>query len=286
MERSFFEADHDTRASWKRRGYTPLLVKLSEIGERLRLQRLVANPVEVAGAKRADGEVSVRFRDGRRLALRGGNSDYHVFRRVFLTDEYRLRGAPARDTVLDLGGNIGCFAFCVQPSARRVIVYEPDPANLDLLERNLAGFGNVQRVAEAVSGTPGRLSLHKQAGGQLGGRSTLFPELAGPYTDETLEVPVTTLDAIFDTHAIERCDLLKIDVEGAEYAILGGAGKDTLARVARIAGEYHDVRPDDPRTRIEAFRAFLESAGFDVETRPSRRNTNTGLFFAHRAGFS
>ena len=103
-------------------------MKLSEIGEYARLGLLVENPIELSRAKRTEGDLCARFRDGRRLQMHGGHSDIHTFRRVFLTDEYRLRQGPW-DTVLDLGGNIGCVALRVAQQARRVIVYEPDPLN-------------------------------------------------------------------------------------------------------------------------------------------------------------
>jgi FkbM family methyltransferase len=257
-------------------------VKLAEIGEYARLGLLVANPREIARAKRSDGELCARFRDGRRFALRGGHSDFHVFRRIFLSDEYRLRGSRTWDTVVDLGGNAGCFAFRVAAQARRVFVYEPDPFNLAILERNLAGLRHVAVVPQAVAAQPGTRTLHTAASRDWAGRSTLFADLSTARAHSAVEVRVTTLDALFAEHAIERCDLLKIDVEGAEYEILGAASAGTLARIDRLVGEYHDVCPEDPRTRIDAFRAFLEQAGFRVDTAPSRRHANTGLFFAQR----
>ncbi len=96
------------------------------------------------------------------------------------------------------------------------------------------------------------------------------------------EVPARSLDEVFARNAIEACDLLKIDVEGSEYAILHGASDATLARVARIHGEYHDVAPEDPRTRIDAFADFLRSRGYAVEVVPHPRKPNLGLFFAAR----
>jgi FkbM family methyltransferase len=260
-------------------------VKLDEIGEFARLGWLVANPREVARARRSDGELCARFRNGRRFAMRGGHTDFHTFRRVFLSDEYKL-GRRRFDTVLDLGGNIGCVALRVAPRARRVIVYEPDPNNLALLEHNLSGLAHVVVVPEAVAAESGRRQLHFAASGRWGARSTLFPEFQAQranMADAAREVSVTTLDALFATHAIERCDLLKIDVEGAEYEIFGAASADTLARIERIVGEYHDVYPEDPRTRIDAFARSLEQAGFRVATAPSRRHANSGLFFAQRA---
>ena len=63
---------------------------------------------------------------------------------------------------------------------------------------------------------------------------------------------------------------------------LAGASDATLARVARIHGEYHDVAPEDPRTRIDAFANFLRARGCAVEVVPHPRKPNLGLFFAAR----
>jgi len=161
-----------------------------------------------------------------------------------------------------------------------LIVFEPDPANLVQLRKNIADERGVTIVPKGVAGAPGHLKLHVESSGGVGGRSTLYAELG--HHDSTVEIEVTTLDRVFDDFAIERCDLLKIDVEGAEYEILGCASRATLDRIDRIVGEYHDVRPEDPSTRIDAFRRFLEDAGYRVDVVPSRRHANLGLFFAQR----
>ena len=58
-----------------------------------------------------------------------------------------------------------------------------------------------------------------------------------------------SLDDLFALFAIDRCDLLKIDAEGAEYEILLGARPETLAKVRHIAIEYHvglnEHRPEE-----------------------------------------
>jgi FkbM family methyltransferase len=176
-------------------------------------------------------------------------------------------------------------ALRVARDARRVIVVEPDPLNLELLAHNLAGLAHVQVVAGAVAGESGKRKLHFTGSGRWGSRSTLFHDVQKARinaADAAVEVSVTTLDALFADHAIERCDLLKIDVEGAEYEIFAATSPDTFARIERIVGEYHDVFPDDPRTRVAAFRASLERLGYRVEIAPSRKWDNQGLFFAQR----
>ncbi|MDQ3242738.1 MAG: FkbM family methyltransferase [Gemmatimonadota bacterium] len=69
-------------------------------------------------------------------------------------------------TVLDIGANIGYytlqFAELVGASGR-VIAFEPDPANFELLARNtqLNGYLNVTLVQRAASNTAGILNLHR-----------------------------------------------------------------------------------------------------------------------------
>lgn len=258
-------------------------MRLQDLGDSLRLRGLVENPWEVVRArKRREGDTWARFRDGRRLRLRGGHTDFHIFHRIFVVDEYRLAAAADWDTVVDIGANVGCFAFRVAPRARRVIAVEPEPGNFAALRANLGDLANVELDRCAVADAPGELTLYRDAAGTQGGRFTLYRDLDPGFLTDAVTVPVTTLDALFARHGVERCDLLKLDAEGAEYDVLHGASPESLARIRAIAGEYHDVRPDDPRTRIDAFRAFLEAEGFRVEVRPGRRHPNTGLFFATR----
>ena len=101
-------------------------------------------------------------------------------------------------------------------------------------------------------------------------------------SQEHEDVPALTLHDLFERHGIDSCDLLKVDVEGQEYDILYACGAQDLARVRRIHGEYHDVEPDNPRSRSDHFEAFLRSHGFQVQLRPHRRKPNHGLFSAIR----
>lgn len=76
-----------------------------------------------------------------------------------------------------------------------------------------------------------------------------------------LGVPVTcqltTLTAACETHGIKQIDLLKIDVEGAEWDVLQGMSDSLWSGVQQVVMEAHDV--DD---RIEQIRQLLRSRGF------------------------
>jgi len=262
-------------------------VRPEDLGDYLALRRIAANPwqtLRFRKTRRPGQTLSVRLRQGASLALRADSNDFHIFHRIFLRDEYRLDALPARlGCVIDLGANVGLFAARIAPRAERVLCYEPVPANFAQLERNVAGFAHVQPFRAAVSGTTGTLRIYQPSSEALSGRHSAYADVNAYLTERYDEVPALSLDEVFARNGISACDLLKIDVEGSEYEILHGASDATLARTARIYGEYHDVAPEDPRTRIAAFAEYLRGRGYAVEVRPHRRKTNLGLFFATRS---
>jgi FkbM family methyltransferase len=267
-------------------------MRIADFTDYWTLRGIAENPWEIVRFRKrgrrsnAPRELEVRFLDGRSFFLRAGQTDFHVFNRIFVRDEYELDPVRAGswDTVIDIGANVGTFACRVAKNARRVICFEPAPASFAQLERNTRQFEGVEAVREAVAGAPGLVRLHRPRDGRQSDSFTFFPEpgLGAEGFDDADEVTATTLDALLVKHGVDRCDLLKIDAEGAEYEIFHATSDATLARIQRITGEYHDVQPDDPRTRIAHFAAHLESKGFAVETKPSKRRRNHGLFFARR----
>jgi FkbM family methyltransferase len=160
------------------------------------------------------------------------------------------------DVVADVGANVGLYAVALARrvgATGRVIAYEPDAGNAELLRRNLA-LNDVEGVVEvreaAVGSERGEipfLSDRQQSRFDPGGTS---------------RVRVVTLD-----DELERVALLKIDVEGFEGAVLQGARSllaDAVRRPRRIFVEVHLARlPELGLTERDVVRA-LEDAGYRV----------------------
>lgn len=144
------------------------------------------------------------------------------------------RSVRAGDVVLDIGANIGYFTLQLARHAGpqgRVVAFEPEPENVALLRRNveLNGYRTVEVVGAAVGDGPGTVTLHVAAENR--GDHRLFGEADGR---PTLEVPMVSIDAYLAEHGIERVDVVKIDVQGAEGLVFAGMRRLLAERPPRL----------------------------------------------------
>jgi FkbM family methyltransferase len=148
----------------------------------------------------------------------------------------------AGDVILDVGAHVGlfsCWAVRHQPAAR-VFAIEPCSENFRCLMDNLTAAGAHQVTAwqRAVGSGGGHGVVHAATNRSIDHR--LVPSTEG----EPGAVPVVSLLDLVEMTGAERVAFLKMDVEGAEYDAFGEADQSTLARIDRIALEYHDnLRP-------------------------------------------
>ena len=96
----------------------------------------------------------------------------------------------------------------------------------------------------------------------------------------TESVPAMMLESVFGSEGIDRCDFLKLDCEGAEYAALMHAPREIIDRIMRIAMEYHPV--PNPAHTGPALAEHLRAMGFRVTIQPSKRKPTQGLIFCDR----
>lgn len=133
---------------------------------------------------------------------------------------------------IDIGANIGAvsvFAATIDSSIK-VIAYEPETNNFELLESNLKKNrvnSQALTIKQAVSNFNGTSHFtNSQGNSQL--------------TDEKdkQKVDVITLKEVFANNHIEECDVMKVDVEGAEYPIFTDADFEDLMRIKYLTMEF------------------------------------------------
>ena len=73
------------------------------------------------------------------------------------------------------------------------------------------------------------------------------------------ECPMTTLSSIIERENVERIDLLKVDVEGAELSVLRGVAPEHWGRVQQVVLEGHDQNGE-----LQIIGDLLTGHGFEI----------------------
>jgi FkbM family methyltransferase len=190
---------------------------------------------------------TVSWREGVRVQLRPGvPGERYIFYEVFMKSAYFSAGQQLRpgDTVIDIGANVGFFsiqaASLVGPTGI-VIALEPQPETYAQLLRNIAisNMPNIRARQLAVTD-------HEGAGllffGDTPGYSSLFPSVDDqPRDAHSQQVRTTTLAAIMRDEGLDRCQYLKVDCEGGEYAICESLSADLARQIDQVTMEVHQV---------------------------------------------
>jgi FkbM family methyltransferase len=159
---------------------------------------------------------------------------YRAYRYRYRVDpaEIRFMGERLRrgDLAVDIGAFKGAYTYWMQRfvgKGGQVIAFEPQPRQAAYLRKVLAAmkYANVTLEAMGVSDAVGTLRMFVPASGH---EATFESRKAEEQACQTVDVPVTTLDAYFAERAVGPA-FVKIDVEGHESAVLAGA-RETLAR--------------------------------------------------------
>lgn len=224
----------------------------------------------------------VSLRSGLHFAVRTA-MDIWIIKEVCLDGEYERHGLRLQPdwTVLDIGAGLGEFAIHAarQCPCGHVYAYDPAPDSFALLQANVAlnRVANLTAFPLAVGATTGQLALDVTSGVPVLYRTTDV----GGQSRSSLSVSGVRLDQIFTPLGLARCDMLKLDCEGGEYAILFATSASTLAKIARICLEYHDgVTPYTHRDLFE----WLQRHGYSVRRESNPVHGHTGLLYAIREG--
>jgi FkbM family methyltransferase len=206
--------------------------------------------------------------DGHRPFWVSDRSELLVLKDVYIDGSYAESELPVTArTILDLGANAGFASrfFRGRYPEARIIAYEASAATAAVARRNMAGDPHFELNVAAIAGESGTVSLQRELGHSWSTRIT-------EHRPGGEEVRAESLDAVVRRHA--PVDILKIDIEGAEYAAFESCG--SLEEVDLIVGEIHASEHRSP----EDFRALLR--GFEV----LRWDIvdGTGPFLARRLG--
>ncbi|HEY5985581.1 MAG TPA: FkbM family methyltransferase [Streptosporangiaceae bacterium] len=165
---------------------------------------------------------------------------------------------PEGGVLLDVGAHVGHWALRLAAKASKVVAVEANPATAATLRRHVAmnGIGNVEVVQLAAWDEQAYLSLDDPSGQVEGGSTRTVPAdgMIGAVQGDRLDKVITGLD---------RLDLVKLDVEGADiHALRGMAGLLAKYRPVLFV-ECHDIYGYYDRADLEQTLTDL-GYGFEV----------------------
>ncbi len=158
-------------------------------------------------------------------------------RRQWEPEIYLVRALRSQniDTVIDVGANTGDYALEFSRIARRVVAFEPNPACVREVED--LKLANVDVVAAGLSGAAGSLELNVPT---LNGKPITGEAFIGDVADrpahldyKRFAIDVMRFDDYWKSAPQSRIDLVKIDIEGHELAMLKGAS-EVIERYAPV----------------------------------------------------
>lgn len=200
----------------------------------------------------ASSRHSIRFkRDGRTLRVARDGTVESTVRHLLRVDSLDRLAAlvdDGDDVVLDIGAHSGLFSALVKARhpAARIVAVEANPSLHPVIRSNLEPFGNWDLLPFAVTDTTTEIPFF--VNGRATQTSAINRESAeafGRTTAKEIRVRATTLDRIAHDLKLERIDVVKMDIQGAEeLAIAGGQTALKIVRKLIIEITFLDGNPE------------------------------------------
>ena len=196
---------------------------------------------------------------------------FPLFRRFRGGRDWRYdvcRFADTRDfrVVFDVGANVGTVSLELARffPAATVHAFEPMAAVFETLRENCARRPQIAPHRLALSDSGGEAFLDPQTCSELNSLArTAAVGAVGAIGADRVEI--TTLDVFCTEHRVERIDLLKVDAQGFDLAVLRGAEALLRAQCVPFIVVEAGLQPDDTVNQPFApLHAYLTAEGYRV----------------------
>ncbi len=193
---------------------------------------------------------------------------FHVVKEL-LTDKTDTRFLSALlskgDTFIDVGANHGSFSLVASDlvgAEGRVVSIEPQPIMAKATEKSLAANAlssfQVHQIAVGDFNGEVELLIPQDTSGSAG----IYPEYSAIHKHRTVKVPIKRFDEALDWQNFSGKTLLKLDVEGCEYAFLTGARKMITSLKPNLMIEIHPDTLKASKTKGEDLKNLMKELGY------------------------
>ncbi len=219
----------------------------------------------------------LHLKNGLEIKLRTQSTDLQAFANVWILKEYDIEEFKIieNDVIIDVGGHIGLFALDASLKSRngKIISIEPHPQNFLLLKENIIknNLLNTVLVNKAITNSNKNIELF------LDSYDDSAHSIYGTGKN-SIQIKATTLEEIMKENQISKCNMLKIDCEGAEFEIMESLLDDELLKIDKLCLEYH--LKGNSLFSLDRLRNRLEKMNYNVHIKPT--NDFLGMFYAKK----
>lgn len=195
------------------------------------------------------------------LWLRVPSSDVETYRQIFLKEEYLFEADRPPRTIIDAGANIGLTSiyFANRYPQARIIAIEPETSNYELLSKNVAQYPSIRPIRAALWNRSEEISLVDPGRGNWGFTTDTADQALRAGYGVRHTVRALTIPQILDEFGLEKIDVLKIDIEGAEAEVFADSSP-WIGLVNAVIAELHErIKPGCNRS------FYCGTPGFDSE---------------------
>jgi len=170
--------------------------------------------------------------------------------------------------VFDVGAFQGLVTLFFARRAQHVVCYEPNSRNHARLCKNLE-LNRIQNVTVRKYGLGAKQCVSgmwwdpKMAGGATLTSTSMSSTIGGRADARYEEVQVTTLDQDLAEAHLPQPNLIKVDVEGYELAVLQGASCLLETKHPALYLEMHGETMNEKRANVRTVVAYLNKIGYE-----------------------
>ena len=206
---------------------------------------------------------TLKFKDGYKIRIYDFMS-FYIYSEIFIDECYDVDLNVEEPIIFDVGANTGFFALRMKQLYPKATIYcfEPYPPCIDHLRETIYinELKNVEVKTLAISDKAGKSKLYIHPT-NIGGHSIFSENVSENYVDiESINLN----EALDYTHPKLKCNLLKLDCEGAEFPIIKSLHLNLSNKFKCLIYE-----PTYDSYDIDELNEYLKKLGYEVSLKQS-----------------
>lgn len=207
--------------------------------------------------------ITLKFKDGKQIKIYDFMS-FYIYDEIFIDKCYDIELQNESPVIFDVGANTGFFALRMKQLYPKstIFCFEPYPPCIDQLNETIAinTLSDIQVLPLAISDKLGKSKLYIHPT-NIGGHS-IFSENV---SENFIEIEMLTLAEALKLKTINyKCDLLKLDCEGAEFPIIKSLDINLSKHFEHVIYE-----PTYDSYDINELNQYLKSIEYKIEPQQS-----------------